>query len=426
MSTTPSPLPLILPGIQTFPPEMILEILELLDPAEAIRAATACRQWHRAAIGKTAYWLRVCINETDIEDHDVLQRVLQRSRGRPISLHLNFPSRDTAGTIIDALNLLTFLWNVVRGHLHRCTLLEVHAHQKAWRWIHFACTGQTFPLMHTVVLHNRDIPACWEAEDSLSVPPIDIFFPLPRGHQLENAILQGVSLGYTFPFSNLQSLNISHHFPDLVLDGRLNPCLFASTTTLSFAGMCVPAMPPTVGTPAPQPDSPMQTLVLRNLQAMPSDIVDANDLDSECDCAPFFAALPTAHLLNLFIESWDLNGRIWDDFIASFPIATAKFPLVEELVLSSMDFQWMPYTTVAFFFAAFPALQRLILHDCLWEEIIETLEVWPTLCPSLPQLTVDNLVILRDDELPFRNYMLEHELPVGDEDSPDDEYYHDL
>ncbi|KAJ7468264.1 hypothetical protein B0H11DRAFT_2046072 [Mycena galericulata] len=402
---------------------MILEILERLPPAEAIRAATACRQWHHAAIGNSAYWVNVYINETDIEDPAVLQRVLHRSRTRPISLHLGFPSRD-----IHPVRLFNFLWNVIRGHLHRCTLLEIHAHQKPWLWIRSVCTAQSFPLLRTVVLHNRDIPACWEAEELLTLPPRDIFFPLPHGHQLAHATLQGVSLGYTgtTPFPNLQSLIISHHYPDLVIDGDLNPWLFASATTLSFAGMCVPAMAPTVGIPAPQPDSPVQTLILRNLKAMPSDTLEANDLDSECDCAPFFAALPTAHLLNLFIESWDLGGRVWDDFIASFPIATAKFPLVEELVLSSMDFQWMPYATVAFFFAAFPALQRLILHDCLWEEIIETLEMWPTLCPRLPQLTVDNLVILRADELPFRNYMLEHELPVGDEDSPDDEYYHDL
>ncbi|KAJ7468273.1 hypothetical protein B0H11DRAFT_2046097 [Mycena galericulata] len=423
MSTTSSPLPLILPRIQTFPPEMILEFLELLDPAEAVRAATACRQWHRAAIRNPAFWLSVRINETDIEDPDVLQRVLYRSRGRPISLHLDFPSRNTAGVSINLFNLLC---NVVRGHLDRCILLEVHTHQKAWFWTRFACAGQTFPLLRTVFLHNNDIPACWEAEDPLSVPPTDVFFPLPRGHQLAHATLQGVSLGYTTPFPNLHSLIISHHFPDLVVDGRLNPCLFASATVLSFAGMCVPAMPRTVGTPAPPPDSPVQALVLRNLQAMPSDIVNANLADSECDCGPFFAALPTSRLRYLIIDSWDLSGRIWDDFIAALPIASAKFPRVEELVLSSMDFQWMPYATVAFFFAAFPALQRLVLHDCLWEEIIETLEMWPALCPRLPQLTVDNRVILRADELPFRNYMLEHELPVGDEDSPDDEYYHDL
>ncbi|KAJ7468257.1 hypothetical protein B0H11DRAFT_45885 [Mycena galericulata] len=425
MSTTPSSLPLILPGIQTFPPEMILEILELLDPAEAIRAATACRQWHRAAIGNTAYWLSVCINQTDIEDPDVLQRVLYRSRCRPISLHLDFPLHNTAGALVNYDNLPRLLGDVVRGHLHRCRRLEVRAHETAWSWIRRAFAEETFPLVRSVFLLNSDVSPYWPIGDAFPVPPSNISFPLLDAQQLVHAELVGVSVGHA-PFPNLRSLIIKHHFPDLVVDEGLNPWLFASATELSFEGMFVPVMSDTVGTPVPQPDSTVQTLVLRNLQATPTGTDDEDGISVEYDCSPFFAALPTSRLRYLIIDSWDLDGRIWDDFIASLPITNAKFPLVESLVLSRMDFQWMPYADVALFFAAFPALKRLSLPDCIWEEVIETLEMWPTLCPGLPQLWLNNGVILRDDQLPFRNYMFTYDLPVGDEDFQDDDYYHDL
>ncbi|KAJ7468268.1 hypothetical protein B0H11DRAFT_2239054 [Mycena galericulata] len=427
MSITPSPLPLILPGIQTFPPEMILEILERLDPAEAVRVATTCRQWHRAAKGNSAFWLSVRINETDIEDSDVVQRVLYRSRGRPISLHLEFPSHDTAGDPMDydKHKLLCLLGDVVRGHLHRCTLLEVYAPQTAWVWICQAFAEETFPLVRSVFLLNGDASPDWQSEDSLPMPLSNISFPLLNARQLVDAELVGVSLGHA-PFPSLRFLIIGHHFPDLVVDGRLNPWLFASATSLSFECMYVPAMSDTVGTPAPQPDSTLQTLALRNLQATPSDTFDADGSD-EYDCGPFFAALPTSRLRYLHIDSWDLSGRIWDDFVTCLPITNAKFPLVEGLVITRMDFQWIPYATVGFFFAAFPALKRLSLSDCIWEEVIDTLEMWPMLCPRLRYVRLDKIgVILRDDQLPFRNYMLTHDLPVGDEDFQDDDYYHDL
>ncbi|KAJ7433765.1 hypothetical protein B0H11DRAFT_750476 [Mycena galericulata] len=358
MSITPSPLPLTLPGIQTFPPEMILEILERLDLAEAIRAATACRQWHSSAIGNSAFWVSVCINQTDIEDPDVLQRVLYRSRGRPISLHLDFPLRNTAGALVDYDNLFRLLRDVVRVHLHHCTLFEVRAHETAWSWIRQAFAEETFPLVRSVFLLNGDASPYWPIGDALPMPPSNISFPLLDAQQLVHAELVGVSVGHA-PFPNLRSLIIKHHFPDLVVDEGLNPWLFASSTELSFEGMFVPAMSDTIGTPAPQPDSTVQTLVLRNLQATPSGTVDEDGNSVEYDCSPFFAALPTSRLRYLIIDSWDLDGRIWDDFIAFLPITNAKFPLVESLVLSRMDFQWVPYADVALFFAAFPSLKRL-------------------------------------------------------------------
>ncbi|KAJ7489738.1 hypothetical protein B0H11DRAFT_1912735 [Mycena galericulata] len=403
---------------------MLLEILEHFDPAEAVRAATTCRQWHRAAVENSSFWLSVRINKTDIEDSDVVERVLQRSKGRPISLYLDFPSPDSTGPQMNYGNLSRFLWDVVRGHTRRCKLLDVHAHQRAWPFINSALATQQLPLIHSIFLRNDDVPAHWQTDDWHPMP-LDIHFPMFFAYQLEHAHLRGVSLGNTLP-QTLKSLIIEHHFHKLVVDGHLNPWLFASATELSFERMCVPAMAATVGTPAPEPDSTVHSLVLRNLCATPSNTVDEDGDSEEYDCSPFFAALPTSRLRYLVIDAWDLDGCIWFDFIGGLSITKAKFPLVEQLVLGSMDFEGVSYANVAVFLNSFPALQRLILSDCIWEDVIVVLEMWPRLCPRLPELTLDNGVILRDDPLPFRNYMLDYDLPVGDDDFEDDDYYHDL
>ncbi|KAJ7435011.1 hypothetical protein B0H11DRAFT_2295789 [Mycena galericulata] len=225
MSVTPTPLP-FLPRIQTFPPEMLLEILEHLDPAEAVRLATTCRQWHRVSVENTSFWLSVRINKTDIEDSDVVQRVLQRSKGRPISLHLDFPSPGSTGPPMNYGNLDRLLWDVVRRHMHRCTLLEVHAHQRAWPSIYTALPTQNLPLIRSVFLHNDDVPAHWQTVDWHPLPPY-IPFQMLYADQLEHAHLRGVSLRHA-PIPNLRSLIIEHHLHNLVVDGRLNPWLFAS------------------------------------------------------------------------------------------------------------------------------------------------------------------------------------------------------
>ncbi|KAJ7435018.1 hypothetical protein B0H11DRAFT_2207922 [Mycena galericulata] len=412
----------------TFPPEMLLEILEYFDPAEAVRVATACRHWHHVAVANSSLWLSVRINETDIEDSDVVQRVLHRSKGCPISVHLDFPSPGSTGPPMNFRKLDRLLWDVVREHMDRCTLLEVHAHKRAWPLIYTALPTQNLPLIRSVFLHNDDVPAHWQTVDSGLHPlPCYIPFHMLYADQLEHAHLRGVSLGNA-PFPNLRSLIIEHDFHNIVVDdhGRLNPWLFASATELSFERMCVPAMAAAVGTPAPEPDSTVQSLALRNLCATPNNTVDEDGNLEEYDCSPFFAALPTSRLRYLVIDAWDLDGRIWFDFIGGLPITKAKFPLVEQLVLGSMDFEGMSYANVAVFLGSFPALQVLIISDCIWEDIIVALEMWPSLCPRLPELTLDNGVILRDDLLPFRNYMLDYDLPVGDEDFEEDDYYHDL
>jgi hypothetical protein len=156
----------------------------------------------------------------------------------------------------------------------------------------------------------------------------------------------------------------------------------------------------------------VQFLVLRDLCATP------DDDDFEYDCGPFFSALQTSRVHSLVIDALDLDSRIWDDFIGALTINDPKFPLVTQLMLRQMDFAGMGYELVAFFLSAFPALEHFLIMDCFhersstWQDVIETLEMCPTLCVKLRELEVDDGFILRDDPMPFRDFMFDYDLPV--------------
>lgn len=403
-----------IPRIQTFPPEILSLIFEdLPDLSSAARASLVCRQWHDAAVADSALWLSMMISDTDIDRPEVLGRILARSKGRPLALALCFRSSPHKQTGFEKLYHL--LRNVVREHLHHCGVLFIHAHETAWTTVLAAFAGVQFPFLRVLDVRNHDAVAQWQTVyptspdpttgniPSAPMPPKDIVFPLPLGHRLFNAHTQGLSLGA--PLLSADRLRISHHFPDLVVHGHLNPWL-CYAPELVIQRMCIPEV-------ALFPNdmvlehTRLERLTLSELRATPSGAVDDDEVDED-DCGPFFTALDTSHLRTLFIDAFDLDGRIWDDFIGALPAAHPKFPLVTELKLRLMDFSWISSEDVGIFLRAFPALQRFIIVDCFegtWQDVIEILEMCPALCVDLDKLEVDDGVILRDDPSPFREAM---------------------
>ncbi|KAJ6597534.1 hypothetical protein DFH09DRAFT_1399018 [Mycena vulgaris] len=413
--------------IQTFPPEVLSQIFEVLDFPSATFAALVCRQWHAAAINNSALWLSIGITARDIERPQVIQRILARSKNRPISLGLRFPSSPDSNAQVDYAGLHSLLRCVVGKHLVRTACLFVHAHEAAWPPILAAFAGARFPVLRVLDLRNDDAvqwqidctlpPAPVGADHPAPMPPKHLVFPLPPGHQLFHASLQGLSLGDA-RLPSLYSLTIAHCLPGIVLDGRLNPWLFAHAWQLSIEHMCVPvlAYPPALETKA-SPPARVEYLQLSELCATPRwppGILGADGSD-EHDCGPFFCALNTSRLHALFIDSFDLEGRIWDDFIEALAMGSPKFPRVAELKLRQMNFLGMAYAHVAFLLHAFPALQRLVVVECLedtWHDLVAVLEMCPTLCVGLRELQVGTGIILRDDPMPFREPMFYSYLPL--------------
>ncbi|KAJ6469177.1 hypothetical protein C8R47DRAFT_1024284, partial [Mycena vitilis] len=74
--------------IQSFPPELLSATFEQLDFRSATSAALTCRWWHAVASAHTELWLTLKIDNRDIGRQDVVGRILERSRGRPVSLSL--------------------------------------------------------------------------------------------------------------------------------------------------------------------------------------------------------------------------------------------------------------------------------------------------------------------------------------------------
>ncbi|KAJ7677593.1 hypothetical protein B0H17DRAFT_1236088 [Mycena rosella] len=413
-----------MPLIQTFPPEILSLIFEdLPDLSSAALASLVCRQWHDAAVADSELWLTIVICDKDIDRPEILGRILARSKGRPLALALRFPSslhkqRDYEG-------LYSLLRHVVREHLRHCGYLFIHAHETAWTTVLGAFAGEQFPLLRVLDVRNYDAVAQWQTVCPIPpdptvaniplyvpapMPPKHIVFPLPPGHRLFDAHTQGLSLG-DIRLPNADRLCISHHFPEILVEGRLNPWL-CHASELIIQRMCVPGAELVHPDDAPVPPTRLEHLTLSELRATPSGAIDPDDVDED-DCGPFFSALDTSRLRSLFINAFDLDGRIWDDFIGALPVAHPKFPLVIELKIRQIDFSWMPSEDIGFFLGAFPALQRFVIVDCFegtWQDVIEVLEMCPALCVGLKELEVDDGVILRDDPSPFREVMFYDEL----------------
>ncbi|KAJ7119251.1 hypothetical protein C8R43DRAFT_1152454 [Mycena crocata] len=409
-------MPLTMSLIQYFPHEVLGEIFEWLPFLSIVHCASMCRGWHIAAAGHSRLWTDIGITTKDLGRLDVVARVLARSKNHNISLGMDFRPVEKS---LDSAALYFLLRSIVRKHAWRCEHLLIYAPQVAWADILRAFEGETFPSLRLLWLRNVDAVEQWQlvqvADPDSTLTPTDVpslspphhlVFPLLAGHRLRDTLLQGVSLGDP-SLPNLQRLQIVNEFPGIAVNGRLNPWLCARARELVIEGLCIPGLDyPTAADMENKPPAAVEDLTLRNLSITPRDDMD-EDGSLQHDCRPFFEALDTSAVLSLCIDSLDTESRIWDDFIEVLATAPGpKFPLVEELFLCAMvDFEGV-YDEVEFFLSAFPALQALRLVACLdeiWQDLMNVLEIFPTLCPRLRQLEVAfGGVIIRDDPMPFR------------------------
>ncbi|KAJ7088445.1 hypothetical protein B0H15DRAFT_800920 [Mycena belliarum] len=415
--------------IQTFPPEILSEIFAVTeiyeDPscANAVILSHVCHRWRVAAVGDSEQWLCVSVCSRDVGRIPFLKTLLQRSKGRPISLGLDFWDLGRIKERVGLWRLLT----VLRTELARTRRLFIYAQWQAWDMIAQIFARDPYPMlaMLDVKLVVPPIQIFTIPPRALSsqppdpssdldpvpvrrAPPPPIIFRLPRNHPLLDRVrLNGVSLA-GIPLPNLNIIRISGaSIPNLLgPDGRLNRWLLDSAANLYFEDVVIPPMLSYVAQDiAARPQSCVTHLLLSGLRASPRRAAPGPDGAREHSCAPFFDALYTPHVSCLELEHWARGGRAWADFLAWLPL-DLRFPRVLDLRITGMDLDTLAPEDVAYFLGAFPRMHHLRLAECrrgTWEAALEALEIDATLCPKLRSIRVsEEMSVYRDDPLPFR------------------------
>ncbi|KAK7042130.1 hypothetical protein R3P38DRAFT_3260186 [Favolaschia claudopus] len=428
-----------MPLIQSFPTEILTEIFGELDFLSLYRAASVCRGWHSAVAGHQPFWADLEFYNPDLRRSDMVRLVLERGKGGDLDLRLMFDEcRRNAQTMF---RIHCFL-KIISRHLDRVVWFTIHAPTWIWKIIIHVFQGQTFPKMRVLDFKAHDIWEHWQlpyAADSgegleVVVPPPSLVFPLPHDHMLEAGEVQGICLG-SARLPNLYRFQIQRHLPDIRLDDdparyhqpgyELNPWLHTWVASLLISGVCCPVVEDSVNIIIGPDDVPappkLQHLYLQNISA-----TTTPDNTIEFDCTPFFSALDTSRLRTLGLDTFDCDSRAWGDFVRSTMIgSTPKFPCLEELLIRRQNFDGYSYGNIRRFLTAFPRLRRLVVKDCFkdiggtWDDLMDTLEMFPGLCVDLKQLEVDdmegdNMVVVRHDPLPLRLHMLYFSLPMVD------------
>ncbi|KAJ7628896.1 hypothetical protein FB45DRAFT_1028959 [Roridomyces roridus] len=376
-----------------FPPELLLEILGHLvscDPQlfdslhmedHAVRfrgiisATSICGAWRRLAIEDTSLWQRVPINSASTKNLHILDRILHRSKDRPIT-ELTF----VLGGDLDAHQVKPVI-DVVMPHLSRCELLLLCMRE-------YTCATTTMMLNGAAAVEQEP-------------EPLPIGFWLPSMHQLRECIMYGFALLPT-SLPQLDRITIGVHCPNMVVGGGLNRHLFSRPRVLivDSEGICVPLMgnPTTTAVVAKQSETRLGFLVLENLRATPSET-------GEYDCAPFFRALDTFSLYQLKIINWHPTGRLIPDFLHALNQPRAMFPKVVLLFVSGVQLSDTQEAT-ATLLGAFPQVRYIKIHNSSWweEHVIRVLEMFSQLCPKLRQVRGEDRLIRRPDGLPFPVY----------------------
>jgi hypothetical protein len=115
--------------LQTFPPEVLSEIFavtEIFPQApytSALALSHVCRQWRKAALGDSALWLEIGVCNRDVHHIPVVSDLLRRSKGRKISIGMDF------GDLHRPENPSIFgrLLRLVRAHLWRACHMFIYA-----------------------------------------------------------------------------------------------------------------------------------------------------------------------------------------------------------------------------------------------------------------------------------------------------------
>lgn len=428
--------------IGTLPPEILSAIFgltEIFPPAKAyatpVLLSHVCRPWRAAALDDSSLWLDVCVRSKDTKHMSFLLSLLERSKGRPITIGMNFSDLQWKPALNESL--LYRLLKIVIEHIPRTRRLYIRAQPRLWSWIVVAFATQKYdtltvldleavlPAPHRFAKRRTDAISWDDTSASIAGDLIvnphpaptattPLVFPFPKNHRhLRRLRLIGISIG-TIPLPPLEYIRLGGNTPLHIIvgeDGRLTRRLLNSAPALTLEDMPIPDMPSYVPLPIASrvPVSPVRTLSLRRLRASVRYTPDVDGL-YENDCRPFFDALYTPRARCLLIERWDLRGRAWADFLDWLP-EELRFPEVSDLRIFGMHFNGMDYEELAFFLDAFPSLRHLRIEDCLpgtWEAAVETLEMFPDVCPRLRAVRLnDTWVIRRGDPFPFRGAELE-------------------
>lgn len=198
--------------IAAFPYEVLLHLFKFLDFPAVLRASHICGQWRDISLDNSELWATITITQSSTNRLDILSRILERSKRRPLCLRLNLPLMDEDPTDYDGLRCM--LQKILRPHLHRCFRMFVHAHEEACSVILDAFSGEDFPALRMLDFRNDDAESQWQTIEPPALTPAYLIFPLPHNHPLRSACLHGVSLGDTI-LPSLVNLKIGHHVPTL-------------------------------------------------------------------------------------------------------------------------------------------------------------------------------------------------------------------
>ncbi|KAJ7842026.1 hypothetical protein B0H14DRAFT_2781837, partial [Mycena olivaceomarginata] len=342
--------------LQIFPLEVLSETFTVAEMSHVVVLSHVCRQWREAALGDSALWLEIGVCNRDVHHIPIIIQLLQRSKGRKISIGMDF--RDLQRPENPAL--FGRLLRLVRTHLWRTCHLFIYAQWQTWQMIIAAFGNQAYPNLSLLDVEPVFSPPVQTRDWGLQIPPNGmaepfaghtallqpVVFSIPHNHRLR---VNGITLANT-RFRNLALIRISgNHPPNLVgSDGRLNRWLLDGPKSLYLENMQIPPMLAYV--PQNLEERKISTithLILSGLSARSRAATGADGLP-EHSCIPFFDSLYTPRVRCLQIDRWHLHSRVWTDFLEWLPEDT-RFPYVVDLRITGMHLQGMDYDGIAFF-----------------------------------------------------------------------------
>ncbi|KAJ7510036.1 hypothetical protein B0H11DRAFT_1900433 [Mycena galericulata] len=346
--------------IQSFPSEILGEIFAAagLDEFDVNSASHVSRWWRKAALAASELWLNIQIRDYDSKHTAVVLDRFRRSSCRPISLKLQFTSRESPTTPRENAR-------VPRGHSP--------AQSSALPF--FDCGGNpaelgcdfshiwpgTYPLLRTLDLM---LVHFYTRENPQPDPAEEITFPLPENHALEELALYTINVGNVV-LPQMRVLRLGGLLAQLVgPNGRINRWILDGPQRLELHRLPIPRMHLQTEEAPRASTSSVVYLKLSGIYAS----ISAHGTQN--DCAPFFDALQTPLIHTLELEHF--YGRVWDDFLFALSTPKPKYPLLTTLRLKEFKFRKLSYASVGFFLCCFPGLESLVLTGCpssTWESV---------------------------------------------------------
>jgi hypothetical protein len=390
--------------IRSFPPEILAAIFAArAQVASDLNAISHVSRWWRdAAIGASELWLNMKIEDYDTNHLEVVLQHFRRSQGRPISLEILFTSEEPPAT---PPQLLAFFEVAVKPNLQRCWSLTVHATRPVWDALSVVCGEEAYPLLRVLDVMAPQSFVDW---NSLANLEDELTFTLPPNHPLEELSVHAMGVGEVH-LPCIRVLRAGGRLRRLLgPDERINRWLVNGPQLLELRSFTIPSMHFQTEDEQSLPASSVQHLKLSWMYA--SRRADGG----QNDCAPFFDALQTPSIHTLELESF--QGRVWEDFLFALNTPTRKYPELTTLRLKAMNLRDLPYVGVSFFLCCFPELEVVTLDGCpvsTWESVVDVLVLHPDLCPSVTVVEVNDVMLNRQEPLPFASAcLLEERMPT--------------